>query len=58
MKIKVQSADDQMADSLKMATLKFGLSQFDKTRSIAKACEICDWLIENLDMPKTVKVRR
>lgn len=44
--------------SLKLATLKLGLMQYDKTRSIAKATEICDWLIDNLDMPKSVKVRR
>lgn len=44
--------------SLKLATLKLGLMQYDKTRSIAKATEICDWLINNLDMPKSVKVRR
>lgn len=44
--------------SVKLATLKLGLMQYDKTRSIAKATEICDWLINNLDMPKSVKVRR
>jgi hypothetical protein len=44
--------------SLKLATLKLGLMQYDKTRSLAKATEICDWLIDNLDMPKSVKVRR
>ncbi len=44
--------------SLKLATLKLGLMQYDKTRSVAKATEICDWLINNLDMPKSVKVRR
>ena len=44
--------------SLKLATLKLGLLQYDKTRSLAKATEICDWLIDNLDMPKSVKVRR
>lgn len=44
--------------SLKLATLKLGLMQYDKTRSLAKATEICDWLINNLDMPKSVKVRR
>lgn len=44
--------------SLKLATLKLGLMQYDKTRSTAKATEICDWLINNLDMPKSVKVRR
>lgn len=45
-------------DSVKLAVLKLKLTQYDKTKSITKATEICDWLIENLDMPKSVKVRR
>lgn len=44
--------------SLKLATLKLGLAQYDKTKSTSKACDICEWLIDNLDMPKSVKVRR
>ena len=44
--------------SEKLAILKLALGQYDKSRSIAKATDICNWLIENLDMPKNVKVRR
>jgi hypothetical protein len=44
--------------SEKLAILKLALMQFDKTRSLSKATEICEYLINNLDMPKNVKVRR
>lgn len=44
--------------SEKLALLKLALSQYDKTKSISKATDICNWLIDNLDMPKSVKVRR
>ena len=61
MKITIETIEEierkHGVDSVKLALLK-KLQYFDRTRSIAKATEICDWLINNLDMPKVVKVRR
>ncbi len=62
MKITIETIEEigrkHGVDSVKLALLKQKLQYFDRTRSIAKATEICDWLINNLDMPKVVKVRR
>lgn len=57
MKIVIETQEN-IRRSEKLAHLKGELAIFDGTRSIAKATEICDWLIENLDMPKNIKVRR
>jgi hypothetical protein len=40
-----------------MEELKEKLHEFDKTRSLTKAVNIWDWLLDNLDMPRVVKVR-
>lgn len=62
MKITIETIEEierkHGVDSVKLALLKQKLQYFDRTRSIAKATETCDWLISNLDMPKVVKVRR
>lgn len=61
MKITIETIEEierkNGVQDVKLALLKLKLQQFDRTRSIAKATEICDWLINNLDMPKNIKVR-
>lgn len=57
MKITIETQEN-IGKTEKLTHLKGELQIFDATRSIAKATEICDWLISNLDMPKVVKVKK
>lgn len=41
-------ATNKKIDELRTEFLKEMLEDFQRTRSIAKATEICDWLIEKL----------
>lgn len=57
MKITIETQEN-IGKTEKLEKLKAELAIFDGSRSIAKAVQICDWLIENLDMPKKIKVRK
>lgn len=57
MRITIETQEN-IGRAEKLEQLKAELSIFDGSRSIAKAVQICDWLVENLDMPKKIKVRK
>lgn len=57
MKIMIETQEN-IGKTEKLEKLKAELAIFDGSRSIAKAVQICDWLIDNLDMPKKIKVRK
>lgn len=57
MKIVIETQEN-IGRSEKLEYLKCELAKFDSERGITKATQICDWLIDNLDMPKNIKVRR
>ena len=57
MKITIETQEN-IGKAEKLEKLKAELAIFDGSRSIAKAVQICDWLIDNLDMPKKIKVRK
>jgi hypothetical protein len=57
MKITIETQEN-IGKTEKLEKLKAELAIFDGSRSIAKAVQICDWLIDNLDMPKKIKVRK
>lgn len=57
MKITIETQEN-IGKAEKLDKLKAELAIFDGSRSIAKAVQICDWLIDNLDMPKKIKVRK
>ena len=57
MRITIETQEN-IGKTEKLEKLKAELAIFDGSRSIAKAVQICDWLIENLDMPKKIKVRK
>lgn len=57
MRITIETQEN-IGRSEKLEQLKAELAIFDGTRSLSKAVDICDWLIENLDMPKKIKVRK
>lgn len=57
MKITIETQEN-ISKTEKLEKLKAELAIFDGSRSIAKAVQICDWLIDNLDMPKKIKVRK
>lgn len=57
MRITIETQEN-IGRAEKLEQLKAELAIFDGSRSIAKAVKICDWLIENLDMPKKIKVRK
>ena len=57
MRITIETQEN-IGRAEKLEQLKAELAIFDGTRSLHKAVDICDWLIENLDMPKKIKVRK
>lgn len=57
MRITIETQEN-IGGAEKLEQLKAELAIFDGTRSLSKAVYICDWLIENLDMPKKIKVRK
>lgn len=57
MRITIETQEN-IGRAEKLEQLKAELAIFDESRGIARAVQICDWLIENLDMPKKIKVRK